>query len=101
MARKTKFYLDKRHGKLMGVCSGIADYTGIDALWVRIAVVALTIFGAGWLTVPGYLIIGMAADKKPPVLYDIGPAEEAFWRGARTSPATTIRYVRGDYRDID
>lgn len=101
MVRKTKFYLDKRNGKLMGVCSGIADYTGVDALWVRIAMVALTVLGAGWITIPGYLIIGLVADKKPRELYDLGPAEEAFWRTARTSPASTIREVRGEFRDID
>ncbi|HEY4545061.1 MAG TPA: envelope stress response membrane protein PspC [Pedomonas sp.] len=101
MVRKTKFYLDKRNGKLMGVCSGIADYTGVDALWVRIAMVGLTVLGAGWITIPGYLIIGLVADKKPRELYDLGPAEEAFWRTARTSPASTIREVRGEFRDID
>lgn len=101
MVRKTKFYLDKRNAKLMGVCSGIADYTGIDALWVRIGMVALTVLGAGWLTIPGYLIVGLVADKKPRELYDFGPAEDAFWRSARTSPASTIRSVRGDFRDID
>ena len=27
---RTRFYRDKRNGKIMGVCAGIADYTGID-----------------------------------------------------------------------
>ena len=101
MVRKTKFYLDKRNAKLMGVCSGIADYLGVDALWVRVAMVGATILGAGWLTIPGYVIVGLVADKKPRELYDFGPAEEEFWRAARTSPASTIRGVRSDFRDID
>lgn len=101
MVRRTKFYLDKRNAKLMGVCSGIADYTGVDALWVRVAVIALTLLGAGWLTVPAYFIVGLVADKKPLELYDIDPREDAFWRSARTSPASTIRSVRGDFREID
>ena len=33
---RTKFYQDKRNGRLMGVCSGIADYTGLDVTLVRI-----------------------------------------------------------------
>ncbi|MCH8686055.1 envelope stress response membrane protein PspC [Pedomonas mirosovicensis] len=101
MVRKTKFYLDKRNGKLMGVCSGIADYMGVDTLWIRVGMVGLTLLGAGWLTIPGYVIVGLVADKKPRELYDVGPAEDAFWRSARTSPASTIRSVRGDFRDID
>ena len=101
MVRKTKFYLDKRNAKLMGVCSGIADYLGVDALWVRVAMVGATILGAGWLTIPGYVIVGLVADKKPRELYEFSPGEEAFWRSARTSPASTIRGVRSDFRDID
>ena len=37
----TRFYRDKVNGKFMGVCSGIADYTGIDVLWVRIGFLVL------------------------------------------------------------
>jgi len=29
-ASRTRFYRDKRNGKLFGVCAGIADYTGFD-----------------------------------------------------------------------
>ena len=35
--RRTRFYLDKRNKRFMGVCAGIADYFGWDATWVRIA----------------------------------------------------------------
>lgn len=44
-ARKT-FELDRREGKFMGVCAGIANYIGIDATIVRIAAVVITIAGA-------------------------------------------------------
>ena len=30
MSARTQFYLDKPNGKVSGVCSGIADYTGFD-----------------------------------------------------------------------
>lgn len=101
MIRRTKFYLDKRNAKFMGVCSGLADYTGIDALWIRVGMVLLTIFAIGFITIPAYLIIGLVADKKPRELYDIAPEDEIFWRRARVNPATTIRDVRGSFRDID
>lgn len=63
MARK--FYLDKAHGKLAGVCAGIADYIGVDVTWVRAAVVLGTIFGGGFL-VPAYLVVALVADPMPP-----------------------------------
>lgn len=44
-ASRTKFYLDKQNAKWSGVCAGIADYSGIDALWVRVGAVLLTLMG--------------------------------------------------------
>ena len=43
--RQTKFYLDKRHGKVMGVCAGIANYTGLDVTLVRLGLVAAIVLG--------------------------------------------------------
>ena len=48
---------------MMGVCSGIARFTGIDALWVRIATVVLVLAGFG-LAIPVYLAIGLLADSE-------------------------------------
>ena len=62
-----KFYLNKRDGKLMGVCAGLADYTGIEALWFRIATVALVLAGCGPLLLV-YLIVGLAANGRPTAL---------------------------------
>ena len=66
---RRKFYLDKRGGKLMGVCAGLADYTGIDALWIRIATVLIVLAGGGML-LPIYVIVGLIADSRPAVLDD-------------------------------
>lgn len=55
------FRLDKANGKFMGVCSGIANYTGWDANLVRIGFALGTIFGFGSLILV-YLAIGLIAD---------------------------------------
>ncbi|VAX05766.1 Phage shock protein C, partial [hydrothermal vent metagenome] len=34
-----KLYLDKKNGKICGVCAGISDYTGIDATIIRIVAI--------------------------------------------------------------
>jgi phage shock protein C len=62
------FYLDKSNAKLAGVCSGIAAYTEVDALWVRIAAVMLLIFGSP-IIIPIYIAIAVLADKCPMGLY--------------------------------
>ena len=64
MTFNSPFRLDKTNGKLMGVCAGIANYTGIDTLWVRVFVLAGTIFGFGSFALI-YLIIGLLAGKQP------------------------------------
>ena len=46
-ATHTKFYLDKQNGKFKGVCAGIADYTGVDVMVIRIGLVILTLVGGG------------------------------------------------------
>lgn len=97
--RRTKFYLDKRNKKLMGVCAGIADFFGVDAVWIRLATVLGTMF-LGW-PILAYLVIAWVAEAKPYALYDDDADRQAFWRTARVAPQRTIRDVRSSFRDID
>lgn len=99
-ARRTKFYLDKRNAKFLGVCSGIADFTGVDATWIRVAMVLGTVFGAGFLVV-AYFAIAWIAEKKPYALYDQDADTQAFWQKARVAPQRTIRDVNSSFRDVD
>lgn len=96
---RTRFYLDKQDGKLMGVCAGIADYTGVDAFWIRLGAVLLMLMGVG-IVIPAYLLIGIFADKKPTALY-ADREEQRFWQGVRQSPRRTTRDVRNKLRDVD
>ena len=97
---RTKFYLDKRHGKLMGVCAGIADYTGVDVTLVRIMFVS-AIFMSGGSVLPIYFIAGFIADDKPRELAIEDKEEQKFWQGVRQSPTRSARDIRGRLRDID
>ncbi|TAD72797.1 MAG: PspC domain-containing protein [Sphingomonadales bacterium] len=55
------FRLDKSGGKIFGVCAGIADYFGIDAMLVRIGFVAGALLGFGSFILI-YLAIALIAD---------------------------------------
>ncbi len=99
-ARRTDFYLDKQNAKWLGVCSGIADYTGVDRTWVRVAAVVLTIMGGFPWTLIAYWVTAWVASPKPIGLYD--NADDAkFWQGVRQSPARSTRDVKAKFRDID
>ena len=64
-----KFYLNKRSGKWLGVCAGIADYTGFDAMLIRIifAVALLAGFGSPLIL---YILIALVANDRPTGLLD-------------------------------
>lgn len=96
---RTRFYLDKLNGKALGVCAGIADYTGVDVFWVRLGAVLLTLMGVG-IIIPAYILIGIFANSRPDALYG-DRAEQRFWQGVRQSPRRTAREVRNKMRDID
>jgi phage shock protein C len=99
-ARHTKFYLDKRNRKWLGVCAGIADYTGLDVTLIRIGTVLLTVLGSG-MTIVAYLVAAWLAPSKPSELAHESPEQTKFWQGVRASPARTVRDVRSRFRDID
>ena len=95
---RTTLYRDKVNGKLLGVCAGIADYTGVNALWVRLGMIILTIT-LGW-PILAYILAGMLLSKKPPHLYTT-PEETQYWQGVRQSPKRTTREIRARMKDID
>jgi phage shock protein C len=97
---RTRFYLDKRGGKLMGVCSGIADYTGLDVTLVRIMFVS-AVFMSGGSILPLYFVAGFMADDKPGELAIENREEQKFWQGVRASPRRTARDIRSRLREID
>jgi phage shock protein C len=96
----TRFYLDKMNAKWKGVCAGIADYTGVNVLWVRLGAVALTLMGGFPWTLVAYFIAAWVADNKPAHLYG-DRQDQKFWQGVRQSPARTTRDIRSRFRAID
>jgi phage shock protein C len=99
-ASRTRFYRDKENGKLMGVCAGIADYTGFDVALVRICFLA-AVFMSGGSVLPFYFIAGWVAPNKPRELDYRGTEDRQFWQGVRASPTRAARDIRSRFKDID
>ena len=100
MAARTKFYLDQQDAKIKGVCAGIADYTGVDVQWIRLALGAMMLLAQQWWLIPAYFIIAWVSDDKPRDLYqDAGDAK--FWQGVRSNTKRSSAEVRSKLRDID
>lgn len=98
--RRTRFYLDKRNKRFMGVCAGIADYFGWEATWVRVGVVAAMVMGVGFLPII-YFAIGWIADPKPSMLYNESLEDKQFWKNVRVAPQRTVRDVHASFRESD
>src|SRR6478672_11134390 len=99
-ASRTRFYRDRRNGKVFGVCAGIADYTGFDVNLVRICFVA-AVFMSGGGVLPFYLIAAMVTPTKPRTLELDDSGEQRFWQGVRASPTRAARDIRSRMKDID
>jgi phage shock protein C len=98
---RTTLYRDKQNAKLMGVCSGIADYTGVNALWVRLGFIAALLSGVlSPIVLPLYFLAGILLNKKPAELY-VDKDETKYWQRVRQSPKRTAREIRSRFRDID
>ena len=99
-ASRTRFYRDKRNGKLMGICAGIADYTGFDVGLVRICFIA-TVFMSGGSILPVYFIAGFMAPVRPRGAEPQDAEDQRFWQGVRASPARAAGDIRSRFRDLD
>ena len=99
-ASRTRFYRDKRNGKINGICAGIADYTGFDVTLVRICMIA-TLFLSSGSIIPFYFVAGWITPVKPRELDYATSEDKEFWQGVRASPTRTARDIRSRFRDID
>ena len=97
---RTRFYRDKRNGKILGVCAGIADYTGFDVNLVRVCMVAAVFLSSGSI-LPFYFIAAFITPDKPRSLAVADREETQFWQGVRASPARSAREIRSRFKDLD
>ena len=58
-----RFLVNRRDAKIMGVAAGLADYSGIDPLVIRLALVALLLV-TGPVVILFYLLTGWLAPQQ-------------------------------------
>lgn len=89
--RGKTFQLDRIEGKFMGVCSGLANYTGIDATIIRIGLVVVTVAGGFPWTLIAY---GAAVWLgKPKQVADYGLPDVNAVRASRTEASERMRDI--------
>ena len=58
-----RFVLNRTQGKVMGVAAGLADWTGIDALLIRLGMVAALLL-TGPVVILSYVLTGWLASDR-------------------------------------
>ncbi len=60
----SRLVIDRRRGLWLGVCQGLADYTGTHVGLIRFATVFLTIAGLGLPGIVAYVLVGWLAGSR-------------------------------------
>jgi phage shock protein C len=96
-----RLYRNTRHGKIAGVCAGLADYFGWRTKWIRIGAILLTVF---FFPAP-IIAYGVAAlvMKRPQDGHPVyqSPDEERFWRTYSVKPKVTYSELRHRFRALE
>ncbi|MCZ6854019.1 MAG: envelope stress response membrane protein PspC [Gammaproteobacteria bacterium] len=109
--RSRRLYRDPRHGKIGGVCAGIANYYSMETWVVRCIAITGLLF-MGQFVFPAYWIAYFAMDKPPknPSIKNasndeyveqpvhVSPAPEL---GPRFSPRGSLRNVEADFSEVE
>jgi phage shock protein C len=65
MVHRSALYRDTQHGKLTGVCAGLANYFGLEVWLVRIVVISASLLGMGFLMTVAYIALSLMLEKQP------------------------------------
>ena len=98
-----RLYRDPHRGALGGVCTGLADYVGVEVWVVRLVAVTALIF-ASFLTILLYLAAWAMLDKKPASASGSGygrtPLKQHGWQQG-LMPAQALARVSDQLTDLE
>ena len=60
---ENRFLLNREQGKIMGVAAGLADWTGVDPLLIRLGLVAAVLI-TGPIAILFYVLTGWLANDR-------------------------------------
>ncbi|GGF82711.1 envelope stress response membrane protein PspC [Alteromonas lipolytica] len=91
MSTKKTIYRDTKHGRIAGVCAGVAEYFGLEVWLVRILTVTAFFLLAGPFVLVSYVACWFIFDKKPEVIENVhfNQAEASSGKGWKNSGAAS------------
>ena len=96
-----RLYRDKENAMLAGVCSGIANYAGLNRKGVRIVTLLLMLFPPFFaFIVVSYVVLAIVLPVKPEDQFESREQAE-FWRGVSHAPADVFGSLRHRFRELN
>ncbi len=95
-----RFFRSREDNVVAGVCGGLAERFGWDALLVRLAAI-LIFFMTGPMILLAYIVTWMITPKRPRGHANMSPEEDAFWRSVSDRPSVTFSNLKYKFRDLD
>jgi phage shock protein C len=89
-----------RRGWFLGVCQGLADYSGIGVGWIRLAVF-LVVLATWFLPVfLVYVVVGICL-KPEPVIRPSSVGEWEFYNGYVAQRQVSLAHLKQKFDDLD
>ncbi|WP_269540665.1 envelope stress response membrane protein PspC [Cerasicoccus fimbriatus] len=89
-----------RHGWLLGVCQGLADWRNMPVTWVRLAMIIAIALTGFWLGIAVYVILGLI--MKPAPMAPIESDEELeFYSTISSSRQQALRRLQRTFEELD
>jgi len=95
-----RLYRDKENAMLAGVCSGIAEYAGLNVKGTRIVYALLCLTPMFAFMIITYVVLAIALPVKPASLYE-NKEQAEFWRGVSNAPSDVFGSLRHRFRELN
>ena len=88
-----------RSGVVLGVCRGLANFTGLGTIWIRLALFAAFMLTGFWPMLLVYIAAALIV-KLEPVLPVRTEASEEFYRSYVDNRSMAVRRLKRTYDDM-
>ena len=89
-----------RHGKILGVCKGVADYFDVSVFLVRLMFVAALLFSGFWPVVGLYLLAALLLQQEP-VLDPKDNRESSFYDSYAKNPGRALGALKERFESME
>ena len=89
-----------RHGCILGVCRGLAEYMNVSVFWTRVIATALMFFTGLWLVLGLYFLAALLMKPEPAVPL-VTEEDGEFYSSYTSSRSMAIRRLKRTFDSLD